>query len=95
MGKFMKGGPIVRGSIFERFLGRKMNRILGAVVESAIRLVVEQLRPGLLNDFFARVRNLKRRALFFLESRDALNLRCIENGVDAPDQTRLGFSIVV
>src|ERR1700733_3284564 len=89
MCELMERRAVIAGGIFEGLLGWEMDAVLSAIVEGPVRLVMDQLRPGVLQDLLAGLHSFKGRVLFRGIGRNAIHLLGIEDGVDAMDQARL------
>src|ERR1700733_14970455 len=86
MRQLMQRRPIISSRIFEGVLRRQVDAVLGAAVECAVRLVVGDVRAGVVQNLLARLDSLESRVLFRCVWRDALDLLSVEDGVDAVDE---------
>ena len=64
--QLMQRGAVVSSGVFESVFRRQMDAVLRAAVKGAIRLVVADLRAGVLQDLLARLDSLERRILLGL-----------------------------
>src|ERR1035437_1603576 len=73
-----------------------MDAVLGAAVKRAVRLIVGDVRAGVLQNLFARLGSLEGCVLFGRVWRDALDLLGVEDRVHAVDEPRFpGVRFVV
>ena len=84
----MQRCAVVAGGILKSFLGRQMDAVLCAIAEGSVRLVVDHLRPGVLQDLLAGLHGLERRVLLWRVGRNAIHLLRIEDGVHTMDEAR-------
>ena len=83
--QLMQGRAVKSCGVLEGLLGWQMDAILGANIESPVGLVVEHLRPRVLQDLLAGLHGLEDGMLFRQIRRNTIQLSRVEDGVDAMD----------
>src|SRR5260370_2094361 len=83
VGKLMKRGTVVSGSLPECIFRRQMDAVAGAMVESLVGLVVSDLRAGIVQNLLRRIHDLKWSWSLWLIFRHALDLFGVEYRVHA------------
>src|SRR5689334_4681579 len=95
MREFMERGAVVIGSTLECGLWRKMNSIRSTVVKGVVALIVADVGAGILQHGLASLSNFPLLALSGGVLGNAIDLACIEDGVDSTNRSgvsALGFA---
>src|SRR5438045_2030151 len=78
---------VVASGVLESVLWRQMNAVSQPIVESAIRLIVEDCRAGVLQNLLSSIDHFEHRPLFRGPFGNAFDLLCVEDGVHAMNET--------
>src|SRR3984957_20722240 len=84
----MQCGAVVSGGVLEGVLRRKVDAVLRAAVERAIRLVVRDVRARILEDLLTRLDSLESCVLLGRVLWNMLDLLSVEDGVHAVNEPR-------
>src|SRR5262249_24866576 len=87
MGKFVKRGTVKARCVTESFLWGQVYAVRQPIVESAIRLIVEDSRVGILQDLLGRLDHFEHRPIARGPFGNAFDLLCVENGINAMNES--------
>src|SRR5665213_915279 len=91
MCQFVKSSAVIARRVVKQLAERKMDGVGGTRIESAVSLIVRDLRARVPKDLLAGFDGGESGISFRLRRGNSINLLCVEYGVDAMDEP--GFSL--
>src|ERR1051326_8773418 len=82
----MQGGAVIACSLLESVFRRQMNAVCQPIVESAIRLIVEDCCAGVVQNLLSRLDHLEHCPCVRSPFGNAFNLLCVEDGIDTMNE---------
>src|SRR5437879_4767108 len=87
VGSLMQRSAVIACSVLESVLWWQVNAVRRPIVEGAICLIVEDCRAAVVQNVLGRLDHFEHRALFRGPFGNAFDLLCVENGVNAMNQS--------